>query len=1305
MLSQFGSNKLVAVRYLLLVILCSWCAPTLALPNCVIQKSEGKATLESLIQLENCTVVEIFNRNKLDRNTFTDLVIKSANFFPQTHLILNFERAFRDDNRPFYLLEAFKESENFHLKKELASVFFNQFLTTNESKEGFVKLSQLLGQESAEKIIDALLSSDKDEVVINTSNLVSKLPNETSTVLRIKAKSALLAKARDGDAIAMTALLRSGFLDWKESSELVYGLIKDYPDHSIDHSLAGLAMLYIKRMPASKVDSGLIKRLLLKSAKGSITAYAFMRALFSITEDPQFEFDFPAPLDAETDFEKCIVKAEKDFFDCLFFVPNPSQSPLEAIYYMGDFSLAVEHFHIKFDKKFSDRLISRFYDREHAFELKKEFTDMIFLGLLSRDNERSTRTWNMLARMKIPINEFVWVKHIDQIISSTENGVETFPILNEYDDSTKTFSGFFQPTDDQRIGFTQKFKIDLLLSKIDVATSQDFFSQLGLIIYKLYMGSDFSTGKIENLVDRSAKRVGILFGKDTKLYDGFLFHKLLIGSQTGTIETVSFIIEQIERAKRFGLEIDKWEDQLISSYSAAGKYEEAKRYTEQRVKELISERNEHYEKAKANKSNLALEFDTQICLGVTQLNQIRAHLKEETNYNEIIKYCFNDFNYSSNNTPLLGQYDAFKLFAGSNTLIFGDASTRNPKEIQQYLNDLLQDEAAPLYFKPPFAFVALLLTTDKSYQEYVRKKFLVREVYQQFPKIILESEQVMFEFYEKMSESLVARGEESVTSSAQDLLEFAETNARPSLNQPFASNSSFIESTKYPPEKFKMALEMANYSDAAIQMAFIAQQHLKFGPSEQLLLRHSVLGDDYSKKVSTLLLKREVLVEKIISERESGTEIEPLTTELAEINRGLTDIGKANVFWEEIYPKILDLNDHQKNDVLYLDFRHHPPTNTIGVFHLEGGVLGYKVIGEAKKLAEMTTNLVRKLKTGDQSFVIEASGLAKNLVTPFVTNNTKKILIAPHSFLFAVPYDALLVGPIAMKGGANELAQNSRGVKIPKSTEAQSSVVTGGFENFLGIRYEVALVSNIVRGTSVSKEGKYEFFGIGDPVFNGKKSEQSFAFNLFQNNPLRSAISISQLPALPETRAELEAFSKSPIFSKSTLLTGREATKKNILDDQKLRRASVISFATHGLANGQMSEYSLPGLALTPGAPSKSEDNGFLSMMDVLGMEIVAELVILSACETGSARSIHSPPFSGLAASFLASGAQHVLASLWPVYSEATTKLMVSIGKNKTKDNSWLNAKKNGIKEFVKGNPEYANPVFWAPFVMYTSVR
>ena len=93
------------------------------------------------------------------------------------------------------------------------------------------------------------------------------------------------------------------------------------------------------------------------------------------------------------------------------------------------------------------------------------------------------------------------------------------------------------------------------------------------------------------------------------------------------------------------------------------------------------------------------------------------------------------------------------------------------------------------------------------------------------------------------------------------------------------------------------------------------------------------------------------------------------------------------------------------------------------------------------------------------------------------------------------------------------------------------------------------------------------------------------------------------------------------------------------------------------------------------------------------------------ACFFLASPSVAADASARAAASFLASGAQHVLASLWPVYSEATTKLMVSIGKNKTKDNSWLNAKKNGIKEFVKGNPEYANPIFWAPFVMYTSVR
>ena len=67
------------------------------------------------------------------------------------------------------------------------------------------------------------------------------------------------------------------------------------------------------------------------------------------------------------------------------------------------------------------------------------------------------------------------------------------------------------------------------------------------------------------------------------------------------------------------------------------------------------------------------------------------------------------------------------------------------------------------------------------------------------------------------------------------------------------------------------------------------------------------------------------------------------------------------------------------------------------------------------------------------------------------------------------------------------------------------------------------------------------------------------------------------------------------------------------------------------MVSGELDQYSQPGLALTPVDPASKEKDGFFSLNDVLNLNLKAELVILSACETGASRSSFSPPFSGLA--------------------------------------------------------------------------
>jgi CHAT domain-containing protein len=109
----------------------------------------------------------------------------------------------------------------------------------------------------------------------------------------------------------------------------------------------------------------------------------------------------------------------------------------------------------------------------------------------------------------------------------------------------------------------------------------------------------------------------------------------------------------------------------------------------------------------------------------------------------------------------------------------------------------------------------------------------------------------------------------------------------------------------------------------------------------------------------------------------------------------------------------------------------------------------------------------------------------------------------------------------------------------------------------------------------------------------------------------------------------------------------------------------VISFATHGLVAGEVDTVE-PALVLTPPAVGGPQDDGLLTAGEIAALNLNAEWVLLSACNTAAGRvqardgSVQSESFSGLARAFFYAGARNLLVSHWPVVSPAAVRLTTS---------------------------------------------
>jgi CHAT domain-containing protein len=145
-----------------------------------------------------------------------------------------------------------------------------------------------------------------------------------------------------------------------------------------------------------------------------------------------------------------------------------------------------------------------------------------------------------------------------------------------------------------------------------------------------------------------------------------------------------------------------------------------------------------------------------------------------------------------------------------------------------------------------------------------------------------------------------------------------------------------------------------------------------------------------------------------------------------------------------------------------------------------------------------------------------------------------------------------------------------------------------------------------------------------------------------------------------------------------------------------LGTARVIHVATHGEANE--SEPSRSGLWLA--APTDSAAPGFLSVGDIAGLKLSADLVTLSACETGVGRLERGEGVIGLTRAFLASGARGVVVSLWPVNDRSTARLMETFYESLLKKKRGAAESLADARRKLLGEAETRSPFYWAPFVL-----
>jgi CHAT domain-containing protein/uncharacterized protein HemY len=176
-----------------------------------------------------------------------------------------------------------------------------------------------------------------------------------------------------------------------------------------------------------------------------------------------------------------------------------------------------------------------------------------------------------------------------------------------------------------------------------------------------------------------------------------------------------------------------------------------------------------------------------------------------------------------------------------------------------------------------------------------------------------------------------------------------------------------------------------------------------------------------------------------------------------------------------------------------------------------------------------------------------------------------------------------------------------------------------------------------------------------------------------------------QLPSLPG--AQQEALAIAPMFNTKALI-GKDATKTAI--EQLMPKARIIHLATHGILDDVRGMSS--AIALAPSV----HDDGLLTAEQILEMKLNAELVVLSACNTGRGR-ITGDGVIGLSRSLISAGVPSVIVSLWSVPDAPTASLMTNFYQNLQNSPDKAQALRQAMLTTMKQHP---NPRDWAAFTL-----
>jgi CHAT domain-containing protein len=308
-------------------------------------------------------------------------------------------------------------------------------------------------------------------------------------------------------------------------------------------------------------------------------------------------------------------------------------------------------------------------------------------------------------------------------------------------------------------------------------------------------------------------------------------------------------------------------------------------------------------------------------------------------------------------------------------------------------------------------------------------------------------------------------------------------------------------------------------------------------------------------------------------------------------------------------------------------------------------------------------------------YVNQSAHLYQMLVAPLIAhlNGAKHLVIVPDGILHYLPYESLMTSN----------ARQPQRFLVEDFTVAYAPSASA----YCNLR---------AAGSPFGSTPTKQLAAYGDPVFSlaehmdpGHLSLSQLTRSIYERDGIR-------FTPLPNTRTEVLGIGRLFPPEQRMIRLGRDATKVAV-QRANLSDYRIVHFATHAVVDEKAPSHSGVVLSLV----NTGGEDGVLRMPEIFNLELNADLVVLSACQTGLGKLVKGEGMVGLTRAFMYAGTPRVAVSLWSVNDLATAEFMKQFYRHMRDGQSPGDALRLAKLDMLhSGIPAYRHPYFWAPFVL-----